>query len=90
VDCPDLCKRARQCEAQVSDALVARQPSKSRFMKHVRGKFGERMVGRLLKSCPERCAALEKDRKWRTQLRACARHKSCDDFARCIAPALEP
>lgn len=90
VDCPDLCKRVRQCEGQVSNALVARQPSQSPFMKTVRKKLPARMVGRLVKSCPERCDALAQNTKWKKKLQACAAQKSCDDFARCIAPALEP
>jgi len=90
VDCPVVCERVRQCKGQVSDALVARQPSQSRFMKHVRNKLPERLIGRLIKSCPERCDALGKDRTWRKRLRACEALQNCDAFARCVAPALEP
>lgn len=90
VDCDSLCERVRRCRPAVSKALVERQPSKSRFMKHVRRQVPERMVPRLIESCPERCDALGKSTKWQKRLKACAAIKQCDAFARCIAPALEP
>ncbi len=90
VDCAPLCERVRQCETQVSRALVERQPSKSRFMKHVRKRLPTDLVPRLITSCPERCEALGKSKKWKKRLKACAALKECEAFARCIAPALEP
>jgi len=90
LDCAPLCKRVRQCEAQVTRALVERQPSKSRFMKHVRKRMPADLVPRLIKSCPERCEALGRSKKWKKKLKACAALKECEAFARCIAPALEP
>jgi len=90
VDCAGLCERVRRCRPAVTRALVERQPSKSRFMNHVRAKIPERMVPRLLESCSERCDALGKNSKWQKKLKACAAIEQCDAFARCIAPALEP
>jgi hypothetical protein len=90
VDCAQICERVGQCKAQVSQALVDRQPSKSRFMKHVRKHLPERMVPRLIKSCPERCEALSRSKKWRKKLQACSALTECKAFADCIAPVLEP
>lgn len=90
VDCARVCERVRQCKDQLSQALIERQPSKSRFMKHVRRQLPERMVPRLIESCPERCDALRKSSRWHKRLKACAALKQCDAFARCIAPVLEP
>jgi hypothetical protein len=90
VDCVQVCERVRHCESQVSQALVERQPSQSPFMKHVRKRLPTQLVGRLIKSCPERCTALRKSKMWRKKLKACAALKECDAFAKCIAPVLEP
>ncbi len=90
VDCVGVCERVRQCESQVSQALVDRQPSKSPFMKHVRKRLPAQLVPRLIKSCPKRCTALRGSKKWHKKLKACAALKECDAFAKCIAPALEP
>jgi len=90
VDCDQVCHRVRQCKGEVSQALVDRQPSQSRFMNHVRKHLPERMVPRLIESCTERCRALRNSKKWHKKLKACAALKNCEAFARCIAPALEP
>jgi len=90
VDCAEQCRRVRQCEPQVSEALIARQPARSQFMMHVRKQMPERTVKPLIKSCPERCEMVRKSSTWRKRLQRCAKLKQCAAFARCIAPTLEP
>lgn len=90
VNCPAVCERVRKCQPQVTRALVDRQPQQSTFMKSVRKQMPAKLVPRLIKSCPLRCDALRKNKKWQAKLRTCASLRGCDAFARCIAPALEP
>ncbi len=80
----------RRCKPQVFEALVERLPSQSRFMKRVRKQLPKRIGERVVKSCEERCEALARSKKWRLRLRGCLTYERCTDFARCIAPALEP
>ena len=90
VKCDELCQRVRRCKPQVFQALVERLPSQSRFMKRVRKQLPKRIGERVLKSCEERCEALTRSKKWRLRLRGCLTYERCTNFARCIAPALEP
>ena len=85
-----LCARVSSCRTEVTQALVDRLPGQSEFGKNVKKKLPSRLMPRLIKSCRQRFSRLSRSRKWKDRLTVCAAKKGCKEFARCIAPALEP
>jgi hypothetical protein len=90
VDCAVLCKRACSCRSDLGTAIVSRLPAKSPALEFVRQQLPDRLLERLLRSCPERCQRLTKSRRWREALARCRPAEPCASFAPCIAPLLEP
>jgi hypothetical protein len=90
VPCDPLCARAKRCEEQVITALVARLPSRSQAFARVKQAYPERIGRRAVAACGPRCDRLRSSSWWQDQLAPCLRQPSCEAFARCVAPFLEP
>lgn len=88
--CETLCQRARTCRAELAEALQARLPDRSPALQRVRRELPGRLLERLLGTCGERCETLRRKAQWRDALAKCRPEGGCADFARCVAPMLEP
>jgi len=90
VPCETLCQRARTCRAELGEARRARLPQKSAALRHVRQELPGRLLDRVLGTCGVRCTTLRRNQRFRIALQRCRATKSCQEFASCLEPMLEP
>jgi hypothetical protein len=74
----------------VLTAMVERQPGRSATFAYVRQHYRQRLGGRVIDACGERCTHLGRTRSWHLQIADCLNADGCSAFARCAAPVLEP